>query len=228
MLLLSDEVAGLFMNMSRYTGGQDNEFWLECWNGSPYTLERMGRRLTLPHLLIGVVGGMQPDKLAKCFEGAADGMYARFCFSWPAEPTYRPLADNVAEVEPEIFNALMRLVDLEGGQDRDGGFAPRAIPLSIAALAEFEQFRQFVHAGKHSLDGREREWWAKMPAHALRLAGTLALLDWAWVGGQEPAEIEAVFMLAAAELVRDYFWPHSRLPVGRSGSAIAMPMPAVR
>ena len=30
MLMLSDELAGLFLNMSRYSGGQDNEFWLEA------------------------------------------------------------------------------------------------------------------------------------------------------------------------------------------------------
>jgi hypothetical protein len=43
MLLLSDELSALFLNMSRYSGGQDNEFWLEAWNGDSYTVERMGR-----------------------------------------------------------------------------------------------------------------------------------------------------------------------------------------
>jgi hypothetical protein len=42
-LLLSDELASLFLNMSRYSGGQDNEFWLEAWNGGHYTVERMSR-----------------------------------------------------------------------------------------------------------------------------------------------------------------------------------------
>jgi hypothetical protein len=57
--MLSDELAGLFLNMSRYSGGQDNEFWLEAWNGSPYTVERMGRpAITVDHLLVGVVGGL--------------------------------------------------------------------------------------------------------------------------------------------------------------------------
>ena len=42
MLLLSDELAGLFLNMSRYSGGQDNEFWLEAWNGSAYTSNAWG------------------------------------------------------------------------------------------------------------------------------------------------------------------------------------------
>src|SRR5262249_18190292 len=43
MLRLSDELSGLFLNMSRYSGGQDNEFWLEAWNGNPYLVERMSR-----------------------------------------------------------------------------------------------------------------------------------------------------------------------------------------
>jgi hypothetical protein len=81
MLMLSDELAGLFLNMSRYSGGQDNEFWLEAWNGNAYNVERMGRPpISVDHLLVGVVGGLQPDKLARSFKGDLDGMYARVLF----------------------------------------------------------------------------------------------------------------------------------------------------
>src|SRR5262249_10452300 len=170
MLMLSDELAGLFLNMSRYSGGQDNEFWLEAWNGSPYTVERMERApIVVSHLLIGVVGGLQPDKSARSFKGDLDGMYARFLFAWPADPPYRPLTNEVAEVEPEIVNALTRIIDLKCG-DGDS-FAPRDVPFSPEAVGAFVRFRQFQHSCKDSLDGREREWWAKSPAHALRLAG---------------------------------------------------------
>src|SRR5262245_4620361 len=130
----------------------------------------MSRSISIDHLLIGVVGGMQPDKLARSFQGDSDGMSARFLFSWPEEPVYKPLSNDVAEVEPEIVNAITRLVDLESGHGRDGGFAPRALPLSAAAVEGFEQFRQFAHARKRALDGLEKEWCAKMPAHVLRLA----------------------------------------------------------
>ena len=217
-LMLCDELAGLFLNMSRYSGGQDNEFWLECWNGNPYRVERMGRpAAAVDHLLVGVVGGMQPDKLAKSFDGAADGMYARVCFSWPSEAPYRHLTNEVAEIEPEVLNALARIVDLPG-ENADGVFAARHIPLSNEAREDvFEKFRRSVFTGKNSLDGREREWWAKTPAHVVRLAGTLAYLDWAMRGGAEPTEIEAKFMQAAARLVRDYFWPHSRAALRQIG-----------
>jgi hypothetical protein len=160
MLMLCDELAGLFLNMSRYSGGQDNEFWLEAWNGSAYTVERMGRPpIAVDYLLVGVVGGLQPDKLARSFNGDLDGMYARVFFAWPGDPPYRPLTNEVAEVEPEIVNALSRIIDL--APSGEGDFAPRDIPLSREAAETFERFRQFQHQGKDALNGREREWWAK-------------------------------------------------------------------
>ena len=136
MLMLSDELAGLFLNMSRYSGGQDNEFWLEAWNGGAYTVERMGRPpIAVDHLLVEVVGGLQPDKLARSLNGDLDGMYARVLFAWPDDPPYRPLTNEVAEVEPEIVNALSRIIDLASGSE--GNFAPRDIPLSREAVGGF-------------------------------------------------------------------------------------------
>jgi len=218
MLLISDELASLFLNMSRYSGGQDNEFWLEAWNGNSYTVERMGRPpVVVDYLLVGVVGGLQPDKLARSFKGDLDGMYARLLFSWPSEHGYQPLTNEVAEFEPAILNALTRIIDLKGGEDDEGGFAPRAVRLSAQAAETFEEVRQFLDKGKAAFDGREREWWAKMSAHILRLAGTLCYVEWAMIGGEEPKEIDAAFVGAATRLVRDYFWPHSRAALRQVG-----------
>ena len=62
---LSDELASLFLNMSRYSGGQDNEFWLEAWNGGSYTVERMGRPpIVVDYLLVGVVGGLAARQIS--------------------------------------------------------------------------------------------------------------------------------------------------------------------
>ena len=216
LLMLSDELAGLFLNMSRYSGGQDNEFWLEAWNGSSYTVERMGRPpIAVDHLLVGIVGGLQPDKLARSFRGDLDGMYARVLFAWPGDAPYRPLSNDVTEVEPEIVNALSRIIDLKcGEEDR---FTPRRISLSTEAAEAFEWFRQFQHHSKDALDGREREWWAKSPAHVLRVAGTLCYLAWAMAGGSEPERIDVEYVEAAVRLVREYFWPHTRAALRQIG-----------
>jgi hypothetical protein len=216
LLLISDELAGLFLNMCRYTNGSDREFWLECWNGKHFVVERVNRPAsTIDHLLVGITGGFQPDKLARSFEGDADGMYARVCFSWPRDPSYRPLTNDIHEIEPDIVNALCRAIDLEAG-DADA-FAPRNVLLSKEALIAFEQFRQLIHDNKTSLDGREREWWAKGPSHVLRLAGTVAYLSWSLNGGAEPSEIDAPFMKSAVRLWHEYFWPHARAAVRQIG-----------
>ena len=61
----------------------------------------------------------------------------------------------------------------------------------------------------------------KTPAHVLRLAGTLAYLDWAMesVGTTTPAPntIEARFVAAAVRLVTEYFWPHARAAIRQIG-----------
>ena len=86
LLMMCDELAGLFLNMTRYAnGGSDREFWLESWNGKAYVVERMGRNLAIPHLLIGMTGGFQPDKLARSFKGDADGLYTRLLYRLAGE-----------------------------------------------------------------------------------------------------------------------------------------------
>ncbi len=199
ILRLTDELSAMFMNMSRYSGGQDNEFWLESWNGNSYNVERIGRQLHIDHLLIGVVGGLQPDKLAKSFEGPADGMYARLLFSWPSEPPYRPLTNSALEVDPDIWNALKRLDGL--AELVDGRLVMHSIGLSEDALRQFEQFRQFAHLEKEAVEGRDREWLAKGPAHVLRLAGTLCLFDWA-MRGIAPAPVASIDVDYVAAAIR--------------------------
>jgi hypothetical protein len=115
----------------------------------------------------------------------------------------------------------MRLIDLPA--EEDGKLITSSVPLSSAARDSFERFREFAHQEKFALDGREREWWAKAQAQVLRLAGTLAYMDWARrragqpVLLQEPNEIHESFVDGAVRLVRDYFWPHSRAALRQIG-----------
>lgn len=217
LLVIADELAGLFLNTSRYSGGQDDEFWLEAWNGGHYVVERVNRpSVVVDNLLVGITGGFQPDKLVRSFEGDADGMYARICFGWPEEPPYQPLTNEVAEIEPEIINALNRIVNLPA--EVEGSFNPTYLPLSASAAHKFEEFRQQAHSTRAGLVGRECEWWAKAQTHVLRLAGTLSYLGWAIDGGdEEPKFIELDITQAAIRLVRDYFWPHSRAALRQIG-----------
>jgi hypothetical protein len=218
MLVIFDELAGLFLNLSRYSGGTDKEFWLEAHNGNPYRVERMNRpAVDLEYLLVGLVGGFQPDKLSRSLDGDADGIYARMLFSWPEEMPYRPLTDDVTEIDPELENVLTKLVNVAEFEEEK--LIVRYVKLTRDAKEVFEQFRQLVHRKKGGLDGREREWWVKTPAHVLRLAGTFGFLDWAMesAGTPAPTTTDARFMTGAVRLMTEYFWPHARAALCQIG-----------
>jgi hypothetical protein len=143
-------------------------------------------------------------------------MYARMLFAWPDEPSYRQLANDVDEIEPEFQNALGRLVDL--AKIEDGHLLKRSIDISAEAATAFEQFRKFSDRERRALDGREREWFAKGPGQVLRLAGTLCWLDWAMAGQvEEPQQIDAAYVISAIEMWREYFLPHARAALRQIG-----------
>lgn len=97
-------------------------------------------------------------------------MSGRFLFGWPSAPNYRPLCNEVSEVEPELLNALTALASLPA-EHADGDFAAQTVPLSDGAVAKFEEFRRLVDQGRRELDGLERQSLAKSEAQILRLAG---------------------------------------------------------
>jgi len=140
MMQIRDELSGLFAGMARQSGARG--FYLECWNGEKHIVERVDnkRSLTVPNLLVGIIGGFQPDKLARAFAGDEDGMYARFLFGWPETPPYAPLSDAIGEIDPVFQGMLTKLVRLPD-EDASGQFAPRIIPLSRDARDRFEDYR---------------------------------------------------------------------------------------
>lgn len=212
LVLIRDELSGLFANMSRYSNGSDREFWLESWNGKHYVVERMGRdAVVVDHLLIAMVGGFQPDKLVRSFQCASLLLVA-------SEPGYKPPSNDCGEYEPIIINAFHRLVDELPIKSQDGEFAPGEICLSKDAEDAFLHFLHFLHQEKDALDGREREWWVKGGGQVIRLAGTLALMSWAAnTELPKPEKIEGRFVEAAIHMWRNYFWPHSRAALRQVG-----------
>jgi Protein of unknown function (DUF3987) len=229
MMLIRDELSGLFANMARYSGGSDRPFWLEAFNGGRHVVERVSGSVVVDHLLIGIIGTFQPDKLARAFSGDEDGMYGRFLYVWPLAPEYRPLSNEASEVEPELVNALTALIRLPS-EAESGLFAEQSAWLSDEAIAEFETFREWSDKTKHGLDGRERHWFAKGETHVLRLAGVLAYMAWAIAlgtgpasgldgitGSLEPQTIDKKSMADAIRLWREFFWPHARAALRQIG-----------
>jgi hypothetical protein len=180
----------------------------------------MSRSQRIDNLLYGIVGGMQPDKLARSFQGDQDGMYARVLFSWPKEPGVTKLNDGTQEIDTDLLNAIGRINKLaEFTSDADGNkLLRKVLPLTPEARGHFEHFLQFLHRQKDAFEGREREWRAKMSAHVLRLSHSLALLNWAMAGQIErPSSIDVAEIKAGIRLVLEYFWPHARASLRQIG-----------
>ena len=73
---------------ARYSGGGSDRPWLRVLSGSDFTVERIGRDpVTIDRLTIGVLGGIQPDRLKSLlFKSDDDGLLARFLPIWRTRP----------------------------------------------------------------------------------------------------------------------------------------------
>lgn len=83
VLCLQDELSGWFGSMDKYSSGRgaakDRGFWLQAFNGGPYTVNRIGRGATLiDNLSVSLLGGIQPEPIrALAAEAHDDGLLQR-------------------------------------------------------------------------------------------------------------------------------------------------------
>ena len=83
ILVKRDELSGWIGSMEKYGSGRgpmaDRAFWLEAFNGGPYTVDRVTRgSIVVPNLSASIVGGIQPDRLAELQGLQTDGLLQRF------------------------------------------------------------------------------------------------------------------------------------------------------
>jgi hypothetical protein len=207
-LQMRDELAGWLEGMQRYSGGgSDRPFWLEAFGGRGFTVERMGREpLTINRLSIGVLGGIQPDRLKSLlFKSDDDGLLARFLPIWP-EPA--PLRRPQAWADEALMEAaLARLLTLDLVTDEAGEARPWFIPFTDDARALMDDFRTAVRGWEAGAEGLMLSFLGKLPGLAARLALVLAFLDWAADGADEPRAITVGHFGRAAHLVEAYLLP---------------------
>ncbi len=210
-LQMRDELAGWLEGMQRYAGGgTDRPFWLEAFGGRGFTVERIGREpLTIDRLSIGVLGGIQPDRLKSLlFKADDDGLLARFLPIWP-DPA--PLRRPQAWADEDLMEgALARLLALDLVTDEQGESRPWLIPFTDDARGLMDDFRLAARGWETGAEGLILSFIGKLPGMAARLALVLGVLDWATEGACEPHEITGQHFGRAAHLVEAYFLPMAR------------------
>jgi hypothetical protein len=208
LMFLRDELAGWFGAFDRYSGnGAERALWLEAYQGGSHTIDRVKseKPIHVRHLSIGVLGGIQPDKLVELLKGADDGLPSRFLWVWPEPvPPKRPSQTPDSRRATDALLLLSRL-RLDDGDDR---LRPRILPLTEDAKQVFHDWRGHHFAGSRELAGAVASAWGKAPGHLLRLALVLQHLWWCAEPAREsPAEISVAAINSAAGLIEDYFKP---------------------
>ena len=213
-LQMRDELAGWLLAMEARNGGSDRAFWLEAFGARSFTVERMGRPpLTIDRLLIGALGGIQPDRLSELLlKSRDDGLLARFLPIWPAgiEPRrpQRAASDALAD------SAMARLVALEVPTDDDETPRPWFVTFDDGARAAMDSWRVQCKAWEAGADGLLLSFIGKMPGMAARLSLVLALIEYAFDGADEPREIGPRHFGKACHFIAEYVLPMARRAYG--------------
>jgi len=174
LLFFRDELAGWFDGFGRYSGsGADRAFWVEAYGGRPFTIDRVKNPLPviIPRLSIGVLGGVQPDRLCDLIAGPDDGLQARFLWLWPDKvPPRRPT--RYASFET-ARTALQKLIELPLVPAEDGASRPFLCALAEDAADSFDQWRK--EHSEFEASGSLASAFGKAPGHVLRLALVLSI-----------------------------------------------------
>jgi hypothetical protein len=122
ILVFRDELTGLLVKWDREDGADERAYFLEGWNGNgSYTDVKIGRGITdAKSICISLLGGIQPDKLARYLyqanKGNNDGLIQRLQLGvWPDEPQGWQLVDtkpNKAE-KMRAFDIMRALAELD-------------------------------------------------------------------------------------------------------------------
>jgi hypothetical protein len=226
VLVHRDELAALLGGFDRYgsgKGGGERAAWLEAYNGSPKTIDRVKHPepIFVPRFGLSIVGTIQPDRLAELTGGSDDGLAVRFLWVFP-EP--RPFArpSRVHDAAPWRAD-LSRLAKLAMPANEGGEPRPWFMTFSDAAAG------LVVEAGR---DWSDREGQAaglmlgalgKARGQMIRLAVVVELLRWCAErpGTEPPAEVGEEAAEAAAAMMDAYFLPMAARAFGEGAVSVA-------
>jgi hypothetical protein len=180
LLVERDELAGWLSSFDQYKGGRggaDVAQWLSLYNAKPLRIDRKTGATKLIYVArpaVSIAGGIQPDTLRRAMrpEYFQNGLAARLLLAYPPK---RPRRWNAAaEIGDEIQTAMRdlfeRLLALDFGTDDDGENVPIDLPMTPAAMTEWEQFYNDHNAEQASLTGSEAALWSKLEGTTPRLA----------------------------------------------------------
>jgi len=198
LTLFRDELSGLWIVIRRSEG---EDFWLEAYNGKPFSKDRENRApIYIDRLSISVIGGAQPVTVkGVTTDGKNRGFSSRYLFGYP-DPVQVYSGDDIEIDTGWATAALSRLKDLP--------VAAASIPLSAAAQVHFRDWWDAKKREAAEHDGLWAEWLQKQGGNALRLSLCLEMLKWSTSERADlPQEIATETLRDALTLIDDWAIP---------------------
>jgi hypothetical protein len=201
VLLWRDDPSAWPAGLGRDTKTKDDArgWFLDAWSArAPTACDQK--------LAVSIVGSLHAERLGEALEDADDGLAARFLFSWPSPPPWRPLAEAKPAREDEAVTMLHRLAGAVGTPEK-----PLVLAFEEEALKAFDRFQGRLYDEVRRAEGLQAGWLGRGRGTIPRLAAALALLAWSdRPGARLPRVIGRDQLQAAIRLWRDYFQPHAR------------------
>jgi hypothetical protein len=220
VLLIRDELTGWVNGMNQYKGGKgdDREFFLSIWSGSPIKADRMNDE-DQPRLVfdpcVSILGAIPPGKLPVLDAGndGEDGFIHRILFVYPRRLGARSwdwhgLSPETAGLWADVVDGLY---GLEMDEDSSGSPTPHVLSLAPEACPMWKEWYDghVARLEAPDLDELHRASIPKAVAHAARLALIVHLLRHACGEPVSVDEVDAESLRRGLRLI-EYFEGHRK------------------
>jgi hypothetical protein len=222
VLCFQDELSGWFGSMDKYSNARgaakDRAFWLEAFNGAPYSVHRVGRgSVYIENLSASLIGGIQPEPIRKVADESADDGLLQRLLPVILKPAVEGRDEEGSEVVFEYASLINRLHHLDrpvrGGVAMDfneahtqGGFVLRFDEKAQAYRQELER----KHLELQSCESINR----KLASHIGKYDGIFARLCVIWhcveaAAGTLPRLISEGTARRAGAFLHGFLLPHA-------------------
>jgi len=185
LIVVRDELAGFVRGIGQYkkTPGADEAFWLSAHEGKRHSVDRRSTgSITVPRLLVSVLGGIQPSVLHEVMRERnreTSGFAGRWWLVWPARrfvPIQQPEESQVhtrrtARIRLNLCLESLRKIPMVDGKPTVLTFTPPA----LALLLEFANRQREIAFGLPD-ESVERGCREKSRSWVTKVAGLNALL----------------------------------------------------
>jgi len=177
VLCYQDEMSGWFGSMDKYSGARgsakDRAFWLEAFNGAPYSVHRIGRGAGfIENLSISLIGGIQPEPIRKLADESMDDGLLQRLLPIILKPAVEGRDEAMSPVVSDYSSLIGRLHNLASPMFGGG---PAALRFDEGA----QQYRQELerkHLELQSCESIHR----KLAAHIGKYNGIFSRLCVVW------------------------------------------------